>query len=274
MALLQLTNLGVHNLCITWVPGDLDTLSLMIPSKYNFNYKSEPALFDEKNDANNKMFNYKWCFDEIIKNLDEKIEYTNHTLKYINKNTFTHLYNFSEKLFLDILNFKNDLWKLCEEFKNIELFRISPLVPNDNLFEDRSLIQKQRIINSLLSNHSKKMNDFMELWRKIYNKFEEGIDSIIKFPKENNIKTDIFGKCLENEGFEKTIQHKLKILKELQVSLNTCKDSYIELLKNDKNIDYNDNDFNITSYPTKFKFNNDQMSLEIDKLKALRSIII
>ena len=269
-ALLQLDPISVHKLCITWVPGDMHTLALMIPSKYNFDYKSEPSLFQEENDAENKMHTFKWRFDEIIKNIDDKINRTEHILKYIDKRTYTDLYNSSEKIFTDILNFRSDLWKLCEEIKNIELFRISPLIPSDNLFEDRSFIQKQRMMNALLNNHTKKMNEFMELCRKTYNKYEKDLQSIIKFPKKNNIKRDLYGKPLENDGFAKCMQNELDILKELRVQLNICKASYCELFINDKHLEYDENDFNITSYPTKFKFNNDEMSIEIEKLRAIR----
>jgi len=272
MALRQLNALGVHNLCTTWVPGDLHTLALMIPSKYNFNYKSEPSLFEEKDDVNNKMFTFYYKFDEIIQSLNSRISHTEHIIRYADKSTYTDLYNSSERLFKDILDFRNDLWKLCDEFKNIELFRVSPLSPRDKLFEERSFEDKQKIMNSLINNHAKKMNDFMELCRKTYNKFEEDLQNIIKFPKENDIKRDIYGKCLENEGFSKCMKHKVDILKELRSELNICKESYIDLLKNDKHIEYDSNDINITSHPTKFKFNDQQMSIEIANLIKAREL--
>ena len=59
-------------------------------------------------------------FDDIIKTLDDKINHIEHILRYIDKRTYTDLYNSSGKLFSDILNFRSDLWKLCEEIKNIE----------------------------------------------------------------------------------------------------------------------------------------------------------
>ena len=200
----------------------------------------------------------------MMMTLTDHIMQCEYRLRYIETSNYTSTANESERLFNYVLDLRTEITSMCDEFRNIELFRLDAQADASLDFQTR-----QKIKNAERDKHTIRMERFMESSRDMYNFIEEHIQSIICFPRENNMERDAYGKSLSLPDIGRCLDHKLTVLKKFKDKLEHWKTEF-GVLSNVIQIESHELD-GITSNPTKFKFSDDTMKIELNKLIKLRT---